>query len=63
MAYQTLDDRLGSGKSGDVNSISIEMNKQRNSSSNLNEESPLLESTPRIEVRIVVVYYLHHHIA
>ena len=55
MAYQTLDDRLGSGKSGDVNSISIEMNKQRNSSSNLNEESPLLESTPRIEVRIVVV--------
>ena len=51
MAYQTLDDRLASGKSGEINSISFELNKPRISSSNLNEESPLLESIPIFEVR------------
>ena len=52
MAYQTLDERLASGQSGVLESISFEMKKTKNSSSNVNEESPLLDSTPRAEVRI-----------
>lgn len=57
MAYETLDDRFTSGETGKHDSLSIEMIKTKNSSTNPNETSPLLASTPRVEVRFSLSGY------